>query len=68
MSLLLSGSQNDLDEVTEVAALGGAGLEAENPFATEPSYFGACEEFPAAACQKCPTLFCSEGSPELKER
>jgi hypothetical protein len=30
--------------------------------------FGACEEFPTAACQKCPTLFCSEGSPELKER
>jgi hypothetical protein len=26
------------------------------------SVFGACEEFPAAACQKCPTLFCSEGS------
>ena len=31
-------------------------------------HFGACEEFPTAACQKCPTLFCSEGSPELKER
>jgi hypothetical protein len=24
--------------------------------------FGACEEFPTAACQKCPTLFCSDGS------
>jgi MerR family redox-sensitive transcriptional activator SoxR len=30
--------------------------------------FGACKEFPAAACQKCPTLFCSGGSPELEER
>ncbi len=30
--------------------------------------FGACEEFPTAACQKCPTLLCSAGSPELKER
>jgi hypothetical protein len=30
--------------------------------------FGACEEFPTAACQKCPTLFCSGGSPKLKER
>jgi hypothetical protein len=36
--------------------------------AKQANYFGACEEFPTAACQKCPTLFCSEGSPELKER
>src|ERR1700689_4507837 len=32
------------------------------------SGFGAREEFPTAACQKCPTLLSSAGSPELKER
>ena len=46
-------------EVTELFA---------SSFSLRRSVFGACEEFPTIACQKCPTLLSSLGSPELKER